>query len=180
MNFKKNCDGLFFYLLAEYLAMLLLQQPIERKLSVCYLPGVEWPAGVLADTWEKWLEHRWRWRWRWSCWGYQDSGLQFILSPLSAWFSLWLGIKWFYKCVTRAADICRRLTMISHCKMTQFHQSEFLNMYFFFFFFADTASYVCPFHIHTGLFLDFQMQPHYLHSVTITSSITSGNVNTVS
>lgn len=55
---------------------------------------------------------------------------QFIICLL---FPL-VGMKRFYKCVTRAADICRRLTLISHCKITQFHQSEFLNICIFFLF----------------------------------------------
>lgn len=80
-----------------------------------------------------------------------------------------VGMKQFYKCVTRAADICRTLTFISHCKITQFHRSEFLNIYIFFCF-ADTASYICPFRIDTGLFLDFQTRPQYLHGLTITST----------
>lgn len=72
-----------------------------------------------------------------SCWGYQHSGLQFILSPLPAWVSLWWKVKtkWFNTFVTRPADIYWTLALISYCKITQFNQSDFLNIYLYILFF---------------------------------------------
>lgn len=39
--------------------------------------------------------------------------------------------------------------------------------------------YALPFHTDTGLFQNFQMQPQWLHIVTITSFITCGDINSL-